>query len=149
MRARASAGILALVTLCAVLLTGGGSSVESVVSPVTRSPTMQRLPMSHVFWLMRPKSILPKSDATSTDTPHWACIQTHEGRTYASGGMEPHGGMYQFDVKTWLGLGFSGLPNKASPAVQDRAALAEYAEGQRYWHEGFHAWRGDGCGLGE
>lgn len=31
-------------------------------------------------------------------------------------------GAYQFALSTWYGLGFSGLPSEAPPAVQDRAA---------------------------
>ena len=31
-------------------------------------------------------------------------------------------GAYQFSASTWLRLGFSGLPHKATPAVQDQAA---------------------------
>jgi multidrug efflux pump subunit AcrA (membrane-fusion protein) len=31
-------------------------------------------------------------------------------------------GAYQFALSTWYGLGFSGLPSDASPAVQDEAA---------------------------
>ena len=31
-------------------------------------------------------------------------------------------GAYQFAEPTWLGLGYSGFPNQAPPAVQDQAA---------------------------
>lgn len=31
-------------------------------------------------------------------------------------------GAYQFDLQTWRGLGYSGLPSEASPATQDKAA---------------------------
>ncbi len=40
-------------------------------------------------------------------------------------------GAYQFDLPTWLGLGYSGLPSAAAPAVQDEAALKLYE--QRGW----------------
>ncbi len=66
------------------------------------------------------------SDATSTNTPDWACIREHEsGDNYAEGG----GGAYQFELATWQGL--TGLPLPAEdypPAVQDAAALKLYAE---------------------
>ena len=66
------------------------------------------------------------SDATSTNTPHWACIRSHEsGGNYAEGG----GGAYQFEFSTWRGL--TGLPSPAQdypPSVQDAAALKLYAE---------------------
>ncbi len=31
-------------------------------------------------------------------------------------------GAYQFALATWYGLGFTGLPSNAPPAVQDEAA---------------------------
>jgi hypothetical protein len=40
-------------------------------------------------------------------------------------------GAYQFDQQTWDGLGFSGLPSLANPAVQDAAAYTLY--NQRGW----------------
>ncbi len=69
------------------------------------------------------------SDATSTNTPDWACIRQHEsGGDYAVG----NGGAYQFEYGTWRSL--TGLPDPAedySPAVQDAAALRLFA--QRGW----------------
>ncbi|HTU36957.1 MAG TPA: transglycosylase family protein [Acidimicrobiales bacterium] len=69
------------------------------------------------------------SDASSTNTPDWACIRAHEsGDNYSEGG----GGAYQFELSTWQGL--TGLPSPAQdypPSVQDSAALALYA--QRGW----------------
>jgi hypothetical protein len=40
-------------------------------------------------------------------------------------------GAYQFSLSTWLGLGESGLPSTAAPAVQDAAAYELYR--QRGW----------------
>jgi hypothetical protein len=69
------------------------------------------------------------SDATSTNTPDWACIRDHEsGDNYSEAG----GGAYQFELSTWQGL--TGLPSPAEdypPSVQDSAALELYA--QRGW----------------
>jgi muramidase (phage lysozyme) len=69
------------------------------------------------------------TDATSTNTPDWACIRQHEsGGNYSIG----NGGAYQFEQGTWTGL--TGLPSPAEdypPAVQDAAALKLYA--QRGW----------------
>jgi Transglycosylase-like domain len=69
------------------------------------------------------------SDATSTNTPDWACIRQHEsGGDYSIG----NGGAYQFELGTWTAL--TGLPSPAEdypPAVQDAAALKLYS--QRGW----------------
>jgi hypothetical protein len=66
------------------------------------------------------------SDATSTNTPDWACIREHESSgNYSVGG----GGAYQFELGTWQGL--TGLTSPAQdypPAVQDAAALKLYSE---------------------
>ena len=69
------------------------------------------------------------SDATTTNTPHWACIRQHEsGGNYAVGG----GGAYQFEQGTWSGLTGLGTPAQDSPpAVQDAAALRLFS--QRGW----------------
>src|SRR4051812_2166990 len=40
-------------------------------------------------------------------------------------------GAYQFDVGTWQGLGYSGLPSDAAPATQD--AAARNLQAQRGW----------------
>jgi hypothetical protein len=40
-------------------------------------------------------------------------------------------GAYQFDLRTWHGLGYGGLPSSASPATQDRAA--EQLQAARGW----------------
>lgn len=31
-------------------------------------------------------------------------------------------GAYQFDVRTWRGLGYQGMPHEAAPEIQDEAA---------------------------
>ena len=69
------------------------------------------------------------SDATSTNTPHWACIRQHESSGDYSAG---NGGAYQFQFGTWNAL--TGLPSPAQdypPSVQDAAALKLYS--QRGW----------------
>lgn len=40
-------------------------------------------------------------------------------------------GAYQFDIGTWQGLGYSGLPSSAAPATQDQAA--QRLQAQRGW----------------
>ncbi len=69
------------------------------------------------------------SDATSTNTPDWACIRQHEsGGNYSVG----NGGAYQFENGTWTSV--TGLPGPAESypaATQDAAALRLFA--QRGW----------------
>jgi hypothetical protein len=80
------------------------------------------------------------SDATSANTPDWACIRQHEsGGDYAEGG----GGAYQFELGTWEGLtGLSTPAQDSAPSVQDAAALRLYAE------RGWEPWTTrDVCGL--
>jgi hypothetical protein len=62
-------------------------------------------------------------DATSTDTPDWACIrQTESSNHYAD-----VSGAYGILVSTWAYYGFSGVPGQAPPAVQDAFALKLFA----------------------
>jgi hypothetical protein len=76
-----------------------------------------------------PVPVAGGSDATSTNTPDWACIRQHEsGGNYSIG----NGGAYQFELSTWTAL--TGLPAPAEDypaAVQDSAALKLYS--QRGW----------------
>ncbi|MHB8244092.1 MAG: transglycosylase family protein [Acidimicrobiales bacterium] len=44
------------------------------------------------------------------------------GNNYAENSGNGYYGAYQFALSTWYGLGFSGMPSQASPAVQDQAA---------------------------
>ena len=69
------------------------------------------------------------SDATSTNTPDWACIRQHESSGDYSAG---NGGAYQFENGTWTSV--TGLPGPAQSypaATQDAAALRLFA--QRGW----------------
>jgi hypothetical protein len=44
------------------------------------------------------------------------------GDNYSTNTGNGYYGAYQFSLSTWYGLGFSGLPSDAPPAVQDQAA---------------------------
>lgn len=53
----------------------------------------------------------------------WAELRSCEsGGNYAEDSGNGFYGAYQFLPSTWWSLGFSGMPNQAPPAVQDRAA---------------------------
>ena len=83
-------------------------------------------PGAHAVTASLPVPASSGSDASSTNTPDWACIREHEsGGNYAEGG----GGAYQFELGTWEGLTGLSTPAQDSPAsVQDAAALRLYAE---------------------
>jgi hypothetical protein len=53
----------------------------------------------------------------------WAALrQCESGGNYADNTGNGYYGAYQFAAGTWHGLGYTGLPSAASPAVQDQAA---------------------------
>ncbi len=54
----------------------------------------------------------------------WAALRNCEsGGDYAINTGNGFYGAYQFNLQTWWGLGYSGLPSSAPPSVQDQAAL--------------------------
>jgi hypothetical protein len=75
-------------------------------------------------------SLATAAGAVSPDT--WAQLRMCEssGR-YSVNTGNGYYGAYQFDLRTWHGLGYPGLPSDASPAVQDEAAQKLYQ--QRGW----------------
>ena len=48
--------------------------------------------------------------------------QCESGGNYRANTGNGYYGAYQFDLRTWQGRGYSGYPNQASPATQDKAA---------------------------
>ena len=48
--------------------------------------------------------------------------QCESGGNYAINTGNGFYGAYQFDLRTWHGLGYAGLPSSAAPATQDEAA---------------------------
>jgi hypothetical protein len=62
----------------------------------------------------------------------WACIRFHEsGGNYATNTGNGYYGAYQFSESTWLGVGGTGYPNQAPPAVQD--AMAQRLQQRSGW----------------
>ncbi len=57
--------------------------------------------------------------------------QCESGGNYGANTGNGYYGAYQFDLRTWRGLGLSGRPSDASPAVQD--AAANRLQSQRGW----------------
>lgn len=71
--------------------------------------------------------------AVTPDT--WAKLRMCESTgNYATNTGNGFYGAYQFTLPTWQGLGLSGLPSNAAPAVQDEAALELYnSRGWQPW----------------
>jgi resuscitation-promoting factor RpfA len=67
---------------------------------------------------------LPAGAATPDDFARLR--QCESGGNYSINTGNGFFGAYQFDAGTWHGLGYSGLPNQAAPAVQDEAAYRTY-----------------------
>ena len=51
-----------------------------------------------------------------------ALAECESGGNYSINTGNGYYGAYQFSLSTWQGLGYSGYPHQASPAVQDQAA---------------------------
>ena len=65
----------------------------------------------------------------------WAELrQCESGGNYSDNTGNGYYGAYQFSLSTWQGLGYSGLPSAAAPAVQDQAAQRlEARDGWSQW----------------
>jgi len=73
----------------------------------------------------------------------WAELrQCESGGNYSINTGNGYYGAYQFSLRTWRGLGYSGLPSDAPPAVQDEAAL------RLAQRSGFGQWPDCGRGMG-
>jgi hypothetical protein len=89
-------------------------------------------------------TVVPTTTTTPTTTPAPPPVSTpstapaggvwyelrmcESGDNYSINTGNGYYGAYQFSLATWYGLGFSGLPSDAPPAVQDRAAQELQAE---------------------
>ncbi len=73
---------------------------------------------------LTPAPITPVAPATAAASGGvWSELRHCEsGGNYADDTGNGYYGAYQFSLGTWHGLGFSGLPSSAAPAVQDQAA---------------------------
>ncbi len=68
------------------------------------------------------KSQSSKGSGTPAGGVWYQLRMCESGDTYTEDSGNGYYGAYQFALATWYGLGFSGLPSDASPAVQDEAA---------------------------
>ena len=65
---------------------------------------------------------LASSAAAATSSDFARLRQCESGGNYRINTGNGYYGAYQFHPGTWRGLGYSGLPHQAAPAVQDEAA---------------------------
>ncbi|MDA8034616.1 MAG: transglycosylase family protein [Actinomycetota bacterium] len=71
----------------------------------------------------------PSAFPTGTLATDFAGIRNCEsGGNYALDTGNGYYGAYQFSLATWLGLGETGLPSSAAPAVQDATAYRLYQQ---------------------
>lgn len=108
-----------------------------LLSERTGLPLMRRrarhVAKTAAVWV--PPAAQPSSVTTTTAPPSypaggvWYELRVCEsGDNYAEDTGNGYYGAYQFSLATWYGLGYSGLPSAAPPAVQDEAAETLQAE---------------------
>jgi hypothetical protein len=73
--------------------------------------------------------VAPASAATEDDFARLR--QCESGGNYLTNTGNGYYGAYQFDLRTWHGLGYSGRPSDAAPPAQD--AAAHTLQAQRGW----------------
>lgn len=94
---------------------------RAIADEVVREPVAQLVRVG-----TRP---LPSS-VSGTDGLNWAALAQCEsgGRPSATDSSGTYGGLYQFDVRTWQGLGGSGRPQDAPAAEQTYRAKKLYVQ---------------------
>jgi len=106
-------------------------SAHSPPAPPASAPkaTAPPLPVTAPHRVATPVTpVTPVAPATqpaggSVSSGVWAGLrQCESGGNYADNTGNGYYGAYQFSLSTWHGLGFSGVPSDAPPAVQDQAA---------------------------
>lgn len=139
--------------------TTAATTAPTSTTPPTAPPTTVPTTMMAVETTMAPVVTLTTqpivsttsvSDATSTNTPDWACIRWKEsGDNYQASGEEYLGGAYQISAQAWqVQLGYAGYPAEAPPALQDQAALQLWNWSLRVWGDPWHPWQtAPLCGL--
>jgi hypothetical protein len=81
---------------------------------------------------LRPR---PELVALAAQDPFAAIRQCESGGNYAAvSRSRRYMGAYQFNARTWRGVGMTGLPHEAPPEVQDEAARRlQAARGWKPW----------------
>lgn len=91
--------------------------------PVVQAPPTTTVPPTTVPPTTVPPTTTPPVTSSGGAGGVWSELRMCEsGGDYSINTGNGFYGAYQFALSTWLGLGFSGLPSNAPPAVQDQAA---------------------------
>lgn len=100
-----------------------------VPTPKVATPAVHVVPVTAPHHA--PAPVVPVTPVAPATTPAsgaviggvWAGLrQCESGGNYSDNTGNGYYGAYQFSLATWQGLGYSGLPSSAPPAVQDQAA---------------------------
>jgi hypothetical protein len=100
-----------------------GATVVSLASlDLPGPPAVPTVPPAPA--VVTPPPAPPPPPPTSPLGGAWAELrQCESGGNYAIDTGNGYYGAYQFSAATWHGLGLTGLPSQAPPAVQDQAAV--------------------------
>ncbi len=113
------------------------TTTTTVTTTTVTTTTVPPAPVVHVAAPVappsRPAPTPPPVPAPAPPAPGvWAELrQCESGGNYAEDTGNGYFGAYQFALATWEGLGYTGLPSDAPPAVQD--AAAQHLQALRGW----------------
>jgi resuscitation-promoting factor RpfB len=100
----------------------GTATIALASLPVPPPVPVPVAPLPVTFPLSAGPPIIPAS-TTPAASGVWARLrQCESGGNYATDTGNGYFGAYQFSEATWLGIGGTGYPDDAPPAVQDQAA---------------------------
>ncbi len=138
---RTAGQVGSLLALDSLAVPGPGSGSPTAGAPGTDGPTSApggpTIALSSLQAPVVPAPVTfpaaptPTTTTTSVPIPMAAPVvvdvwgrlrQCESGGDYASDTGNGYYGAYQFSESTWLGIGETGFPNEAPPAVQDQAA---------------------------
>jgi hypothetical protein len=101
----------------------GGVTVALASLPAPVVPTAVSFPLPTTTPPTTTPAEAPPTPAGGAPTAVWARLrQCESGGNYATDTGNGYYGAYQFSEATWLGIGETGFPNQAPPAIQDAAA---------------------------
>jgi len=111
----------------------GGPRHAKPAPPSTAHRTIAATGVAAAITFGETMAMAGSAGAVAPDT--WAALRMCESSgNYAINTGNGYYGAYQFDLPTWHGLGYPGLPSDATPAVQDEAAQKLYdSRGWQPW----------------